>query len=132
MGFDDFGAWSSKQLHSVAALILLAEVGALSKSSSVMLSWSLDTSDFVVSVLCALSPVEVRFRGALLMSGAVSGGLAMAGEAGLMVLRKSMYASGGVIGVFSGLSSSFADNILGVGGYSSGADGRPAEGRPAE
>lgn len=131
---DDFGAWAFKQLQSVAALILLAEVGALSKSSSVMLSWSLKDppSDFVVSVLCALSPVEVRFRGALLANGAVSGGLAMAGEAGLMVLRKSIYASGGVIGVFSGLSSSFAESMLGVGGYSRGADGRPAEGRPAE
>lgn len=36
------------------------------------------------------------------------------------------------MGVFSGLSSGLADNMLGVGGYSSGADGRPAEGRPAE
>lgn len=38
------------------------------------------------------------------------------------------------MGVFSGISSCFilADSILGVGGYSSGADGRPAEGRPAE
>lgn len=38
-----------------------------------------------------------------------------------------------MIGVFSGMSSCFvADSILGVGGYSNGADGSPAEGRPAE
>lgn len=36
------------------------------------------------------------------------------------------------MGVLSGLSSGFADNMLGVGGYSRGAEGRPAEGRPAE
>lgn len=88
-GLDDFGAsWSLKQLQSVVALRLLAEVGALSRSSSVVLS--LDSSDFVVSVLSTLAPVEVRLRGALAIKGAVSGGLAMAGEAGLMVLRKSM------------------------------------------
>lgn len=115
------------QLHSDAVLTLLAEVGALSKSSSVVLS-----SDFAVSTLPVLAPVAVLFRAALAGRGAVRGGLAMAGEAGLMVLRKSIYASGGVMGVFSGFSSSFADNMLGVGGYSSGADGRPAEGRPEE
>lgn len=90
-GFEDLGAWwswSFEQLQSVTALMLLAEVGALSRSSSVVLSSVLIVS--TVAVLCALSPVDVRFRGALPMSGAVSGGLAMAGEAGLMVLRKSM------------------------------------------
>lgn len=38
----------------------------------------------------------------------------------------------GVITGLSSLSSCFADSMLGVGGYSSGADGSPAEGRPAE
>lgn len=114
-------------------MLLLADVGPLSRSSSVVLS--LDSSDFAVSALSVLALVAVRFRAALTGSGAVRGGLEMAGEAGLMVLRKSMYASGGVIGVFSGRSSNmmgFADSMLGVGGYSSGADGRPAEGRPDE
>lgn len=123
------GMFSFVQLHSDVVLMLLAEVGALSRSSSVVLSR--DSSDLVVSTLFVLAPVAVRFRAALTCSGAVRGGLAMAGEAGLMALRKSMYASGGVIGVFSGLSSKqgFADSMLGVGGCSSGADGRPAEGR---
>lgn len=122
------------QLHSLSTLILLADVGALSSSSSVVLSLA-DSSDLAVSVVAALSPVAVRLRGAFFIgNGAVSGGLAMAGEAGWMVLRKSMYARGGVMGVFSGLlsSTSLAESMLGVGGYSSGADGRPAEGRPAE
>lgn len=113
------------QLHSDVVLTLLADVGALSRSSSVVLS-----SDLIVSTLSVLAPVAVRLSAALAGRGAVRGGLAMAGEAVLIVLRKSIYASGGVIGVFSGFSSTFADNMLGVGGYSSGADGRPAEGRP--
>lgn len=94
-GFDDLGAGarecSFEQLQSVAALMLVAEVGALSRSSSVVLSR--DSSVLIVStvaLLFALSPVDVLFRGALLISGAVSGGLAMDGEAGLIVLRKSM------------------------------------------
>lgn len=123
------------QLHSESVLIrLLAEVGALSRSASSSVVLSLDCSDFVVSTLSVLAPVAVRFRAALSGSGAVRGGLAIAGEAGLMVLRKSIYANGGVMGVFSGLSSNvgFAESMLGVGGYSSGADGRPAEGRPEE
>lgn len=132
-GLDDLGgALSLLQLHSDVVLMLLADVGALSRSSSVVLSR--DSSDFIVSTLSVLAPVAVRFKVALVGSGAVSGGLAMAGEAGLIVLRKSIYASGGVIGVFSGMSSSrgFADSMLGVGGYSSGAEGRPAEGRPEQ
>lgn len=70
------------------ALRLLAEVGALSMSSSVVLS--LDSSDFAVSALSTLASVEVRFKGALATGGAESGGLAEAGEAVLIVLRKSM------------------------------------------
>lgn len=125
-GFVDFGGtFSFMQLQSDAVLILLAEVGALSRSSSVMLS-----SDLIVSALSVLAPVAVRFKAALAGRGAVRGGLAMAGEAVFIVLRKSIYARGGVMGVFSGLSSAFADNMLGVGGYSKGADGRPAEGKP--
>lgn len=121
------------QLHSESVLMLLADVGALSRSSSSVVL-SLESSDFIVSTLAVLAPVAVRFRAAFMGSGAVRGGLAMAGEAGLMVLRKSIYANGGVMGVCSGLSSKvgFADSMLGVGGYSSGADGRPAEGRPEE
>lgn len=119
------GTFSFMQLQSEATLILLAEVGALSKSSSVVLS-----SDLIVSALSVLAPVAVRFKTALVGRGAVRGGLAMAGGAEPMVLRKSIYASGGVMGVFSGFSSILADNMLGVGGYSSGADGSPAEGKP--
>lgn len=36
------------------------------------------------------------------------------------------------MGVASGLSSCFPDSMLGVGGYSKGAEGSPAEGSPAE
>lgn len=125
-GLEDFGGtFSFMQLQSDATLRLLAEVGTLSRSSSVVLS-----SDLIVSTVSVLAPVAVRFKVALAGRGAVRGGLTMAGEAGLIVLRKSMYANGGVMGVFSGLSSTFADNMLGVGGYSKGAEGRPAEGRP--
>lgn len=85
-GFENFGgAFSFMQLQSDATLILLADVGALSRSSSVVLS-----SDLIVSVLSVLAPVAVRFKVALAGRGAVRGGLAMAGEAGLIVLRKSI------------------------------------------
>lgn len=103
----------------MASLVLLAVVGALSMRSSSALLFS-ESSVLTVFVLLA---VEVRFRGNLVATkGAVSGGLITEGEAGLMDFKKSMYASGGVMGVFSGLSSGLADrscladSILGVGG----------------
>lgn len=81
-----------------------------------------ESSVLTVSALAALLVVDVRFRGNFPTKGAVSGGLATDGEAGLMYFKKSMYASGGVMGVFSGFSSfssfssSLADSMLGVGG----------------
>lgn len=80
--------WSQVQLQSVASLVLLAVVGALSRSTSALLSP--ESSVLMVSALAALLAVEVRFSGNLATKGAVSGGLATEGEAGLMDFKKSM------------------------------------------
>lgn len=69
--------------------MLLAVVGALSRSTSALLSP--ESSVLIVSALAALLVVEVRFRGNLpATNGAVSGGLATDGEAGLIDFKKSM------------------------------------------
>lgn len=87
-GLWNLGSWSQVQLQSVASLVLLAVVGALSRSTSTLLSP--ESSVLIVSALAALLAVDVRFRGNLPTKGAVSGGLATEGEAGLMDFKKSM------------------------------------------
>lgn len=94
-GWWNLGSWSAVaaqvQLQSVAAsLVLLAVVGALSRSTSALLL-SPESSVLMVSALAVLLPVDVRFKGSFEgTKGAVSGGLATDGEAGLMDFRKSI------------------------------------------
>lgn len=87
-GLGAFSECSPWQLQSVASLVVVADVGTLSRSSSVALSAV--SSVLIVWTVSTLSSVDVRFREDLLGKGAVRGGLAMDGDAGLMDLRKSM------------------------------------------
>lgn len=94
-----------------------AVVGALSASGS-------DAEESAVVVVltdCIDSEVDVLFIGVLPVNG---------GDCREMDLRKSKYAKGGVMGVFS---SCLIRALIGcIGEHMIPADGRPAEGSPAE
>ena len=121
--------WRRSQSHEQSVASLVAVEGALSTSLSSR-SPSAESSDPELAAdltLLADPAVDVLLRAAL----PVRGGLAMQGlgKTGLAILRKSMYATGGVMGVLTKASSVL---MAAMAGDTSPAEGSPAEGRPAD
>jgi len=116
----------SLELHSQLSSDRAVE-GALSICSPFSFSESSEFAEVLLELLVlvllnVLLAVLVRCMAAL----PVCGGEAMLGETMDIALRKSMYATGGVIGVFSRSCSILTVALRGP------AEGRPAEGSPAE
>ena len=117
------------QLQSVASLVAVDGALSVSASSAGSIASSGTELEFDFELVVLL--VDVRFRGVLPINGAVKGGLTREGDASDTDLRKSMYAMGGVMGVFSSCLITAAPLVV-MGKFLKSAPGRVAEGRPAD